>query len=225
MINAVHYHNNNAHHQDAFGYDLSTRCFAVADGVSALPDSGYASAAAVLAFLDYVECYDANLYDFNAADALNYVAKEVVSLSNDNLRAATTFTGVVVDKDGTVRIAHIGDSKAVVIDDGQQVFETTNHEIEDNNGIIRLSGYITSRAGIELFGHQIENIVIPSNKVNSRHIALMTDGVTTSYKYKYELSRLFDGTYDLSNIDKAVMKFVGKVGIYDDKTMILAAID
>lgn len=127
-------------HQSITGsHDRSVGFFCVADGIGGIKDGEKASRAAVnaacRAFSRAVNYYGVSLIEArpNAfARAILQVASQFLSLRGefepDSNRGGTTFTGLLVAGQ-RAGICHVGDSRAVIIRDGEVVHLTQDHTL------------------------------------------------------------------------------------------------
>ena len=132
------------HNEDSFVVNLDQRLFAVADGMGGHAAGEVASQIAIKTISDFVIATreDANVtwpFDYDAhisanANRLRTAIRlanqkicETIQKKDDLKDMGTTIVTVVVNKEGTATVAHVGDSRVYLVRDGQIRQLTSDH--------------------------------------------------------------------------------------------------
>lgn len=216
MIQKIHETGKRENNEDFVLIDTQSKIYIVCDGVGGSSKGEEASKLAANSFKDFLVVRE-KVNPSSLKEALKFTEKKFDEFTSDKPESegmATTLTFLHLYEDGTVIVAHCGDSRIYQIRDGKILFKTKDHSFVQE---LVDSGYITEE---EALNHpkrnRITRAVQGSKKPTQLDIALLEDVKTNDF-----FLLCSDGI--LEGIDEKFIseKFVKDVDIETIKTEII----
>ena len=124
-----------AHNEDNFSISSDTRVFVVADGMGGTKNGALASKLAVAELEDYRQTKG---LDLSQAESMKEFLVESIARANKRViqeqevtkaQMGTTIVAAVQSDDGILHIAHVGDSRAYLVREGETNILTSDHSV------------------------------------------------------------------------------------------------